>query len=794
MATTQRSPRAPSKSNKTAVSEAMALVAKQLQDEKGPTDKMRDGSGRTVEERHEQRRGWFLAEASRQAANRQIMAKCEAFYDSEQISHEDAEDLRERGQNPVVYNEVFYVVNWLIGTERRNRVDFYVVAEGDTPEDSDDATNKTKLLKYLDDTNRAAFERSYAAMDQFKAGIGWLEVGLRGDKNGPPIFVGAESWRNILWDSMASKRDLSDARYFFRIKTIDLDIALALFPDKEVELRAAVQTGDRLSMFSGWTGVNNGTAGGLDGFNRMDTEDDMNSVNVIDLFNPRERVMLLECWSREPVRQKLDKNGLGDPITFRMRVTIMTEMDTLLEAWSPFNHDRAPFIPLWAYRNARTGLPYSPIRPLMGPQEALNHRMSKSLYEASSYKMEIEKDAIDDEVMTLEELRTEWNSPDGAAVYAAGALSGNKVRQMKNEGAAAQQIMLAERDISTIRHMSGIDSAAQGLKSNLSSGVALKTNNDNVGLLTSELFDNQLLGRQMEGEMTLSLAEQFVVQPITVRVAGEGASQGERVKLNEPDGYDTDPQTGEQTPRYLNDITKRRAHFVVGEQAWKQSYAESAFESLMQVMTQLASAAPQVVVNLLDVVFEMHPNLPRKKAILDRIRKVNGQGDPDGKMTLEQQQEQEQKAAIAKQQFDLQMAKLTSEVSKAKAQGAKLDADAMLVKVTALYEAAQAAAVLAASPALTPIADAVLASAGYVDESGSPNTLGPDGTPAQAVAPPGAPPGAPPNAGAPTQGAMAAAPPEATQQGQAAQMPQLQQTDGAQHGIETVANDGAVTK
>lgn len=773
MATTPRSPLAPSKSNKTAVAEAMALVAKQLQDEKGSTDKMRDGSGRTVAERHEQRRGWFLAEASRQAANRQMMAKSESFYDSEQISHEDAQALRDRGQNPVVFNEVFYVVNWLIGTERRNRVDFYVVADGDSPEDSDDATNKTKLLKFLDDTNRAAFERSYAALDQFKAGIGWLEVGLRGDKSGPPIFVGAESWRNILWDSMASKRDLSDARYFFRIKTIDLDIALALFPDKEAELKAAVQTGDRLNMFSGWTGVNNGTAGGLDGFNRMDAGEDMNSVNVIDLFNPRERVMLLECWSREPVRQKVDKQGLGDPITFRMRVTIMTEMDTLLEAWSPFKHDRAPFIPLWAYRNARTGLPYSPIRPLIGPQEALNHRMSKSLYEASSYKMEIEKGAIDEEVMTLEELRAEWNSPDGAAVYADGAISGLKVRQMKNEGAAAQQIMLAERDISTIRHMSGIDSASQGLKSNLSSGVALKTNNDNTGLLTSELFDNQLLARQMEGEMTLSLAEQFIVQPLTVRVAGEGGTQGERVRLNEPQADGT----------YANDITARRAHFVVGEQAWKQSYAESAFESLMQIMTQLASAAPQVVVNLLDVVFEMHPNLPRKKALLERIRAVSGQGDPDGKMTPEQRQEKEQKAAIAKQQFELQMAQLSSDVKLARSKGAKLDADSMLAKVTALYEAAQAAAVLAASPALTPIADAVLASAGYVDESGSPNTLGPDGTPVQA---------AQPMPGAPTQGAMAAAPPDATQQGQAAQMPQLQQTDGAQHGINTPrTTDGA---
>ena len=451
---------------------------------------------------------------------------------------------------------------------------------------------------------------------------------------------------------------------------------------------------------------------------------------------------------------------MGDPVQFRMRVSIMTELDTLLEAWSPFKHGNSPFIPVWAYRNARTRLPYGPIRPLLGPQEALNHRMSKSLYEASAYKMEIEASAIDGEVMDLEELREEWNSPDGVAVYRDGALSGGKVRQMKNEGAAAQQIMLAERDISTIRHMSGIDSAAQGLKSNLSSGIALQTNNENTNLLTSELFDNLLLMRQLEGEMTLSLAEQFIVQPLTVRVAGEGHSQGERVKLNEPQADGS----------YLNDITARRAHFVVGEQAWKQSYAQAAFDSLMQVLTQLATSAPQMVVNLLDVVFEMAPNLPRKKAILERIRKVNGQSDPDGKMTPQQEQEQQQKAQMAQQQFQTQMAQLQADVKKSTAQGEKLDADAMMVRVTALYEAAQAAQVLAMAPGITPVADQILARAGFQDMQGSAQTLEPA------------------SAGQPQPGMPPGQLPQPPMQPQA--MPQMQQAGGAKQGIETMRPDG----
>lgn len=696
-------------SNEQAIADAQEAVREQVKTKKPEKDEF----GRTLQDRHEQRRAWYLAEASRQAANREMMAKCESFYDSEQIKHEEAQTLRDRGQNPVVYNEIFYVINWLIGTERRNRIDFYVVAEGGEPEDEEDAVVKTKLLKYLDDCNKAAFERSYAAEEAFKAGLGWLEVGIRGDKSGVPVYVGAESWRNILWDSHARKRDLSDARYLFRIKILDIDVAIAIFPDKEDELRMAAQTGDQLSMFQGWTGVNHLT-NGPDSMARLDGQNDFNSVNVVDLFNPRERVMLLECWSREPIKRKSSADGMGDPTAFRMRVSIMTELHTLIEDWSPYKHDSFPFIPVWGYRNSRTGLPYGPARPLLGPQEALNHRMSKSLWEASSNRMEVEQGAIDESVMDLEELRQEWNSPDGVAVYANGAISGGKVRALQNPGAAEKQIMLADRDISTIRHMSGINAAAQGMKSNLNSGIALQTNNDNTSLLTSELFDNLLLARQMEGDITLSVAEQFIVQPMSVRETGERGSTN-RIQINQPQPDGT----------YLNDISARRAHFVVGEQAWKNSYAESAFTNLMQLFTNMASAAPQLVVNMLDLLFEMHPNLPLKKHVLARIRQINGQTDPDGKMTPEQQAQMKQKADIAKMQFEAQMAQMKADIAEAQAKGEKLSAEAMAKRLEALYMAAQAAQVLTMAPQIAPVADELARSVGFQDQAGDAVLPGP---------------------------------------------------------------------
>lgn len=708
--------------------------------------------------RHDQRKAWFIAEAARQARNRAIMARCEAFYDSEQIDSDIAQEMRDRGQNPVVYNECKPVIDWLIGTERRSRVDFIVIAEDEGEAADDDARNKTKLLKYIDDTNKAVFERSYAAEDQFKAGLGWLEVGIRSDQGKPMVFVGHESWRNMLWDSQASKRDLSDARYQFRIKVVDLDIALALFPDKEVELRSCMQTGDRLQVFNEWlagagliTGLDsfNGLNGGIDG-------DDYMSQMPVDTFNPRERVLLLECWSRDPVRVKTEAGDSLGEIKMKVRCAIMTEKDTLLEADSPFNHDRFPFIPYWAYRKRRTGLPYSPILPLMGPQESLNHRMSKSLWEASRNQLLTEVGAIDDEVMDLEEVRGELNSPDGMAVFANGALSGNKVREREDQGQAAKQLALAERDINTIRQMSGVTSENRGLDTSATSGIAIRAKADQGGMLTAELFDNQLLARQLEGEMTLSLAEQFIKHPMTIRVAGEQGNSYERVKINQPQADGT----------YLNDISERRAHFVVGEQAWKQAYAEAAFDSLMQVLTQLGSTAPNVVINLLDVVFEMNPNLPRKRQILERIRQVNGQVDPDSKPTPEQQQAAQQKAQMAQAEFEAKMATLQATVKEAQAKGEKLSAESMNTLITTVYEAAQAAQVAIQVPGAMVVADQLLASVGFKDQAGGEGT-----------------------------GAMVpSAPPQQPQQ----PIPPLRQADGAavghERGIQTVAADGATAR
>src|SRR3546814_10816395 len=98
-----------------------------------------------------------------------------------------------------------------------------------------------------------------------------------------------------------------------------------------------------------------------------------------------------------------------------------------------------------------------------------------------------------------------------------------------------------------------------------------------------------------------------------------------------------------------------------------------------------------------------------------QVRDGLGQRDPDKTLSPEEQmadqQAQQQQQQLQDAQFRAQLAKLQSE-----AEGA--DAKALLTRVTAFYEALQAGQVAATVPHVAPIADQILAGAGFKDQGG----------------------------------------------------------------------------
>lgn len=625
---------------------------------------------------------WYYYEKDKQAANRLEMAMDADFYDNLQWDPADAQVLRDRGQMPLVFNEVAPMIDWIIGTERRTRVDWRVMPR--TEDDVELADVKTKTLKYLSDVNRVQFNRSKAFSEAMKAGVGWIDDGVRDDPTAEAIYNRTEDWRNVLWDSASYEMDLSDARYLFRWRWVDEDIAVMMFPDRGKQIRQAV----------------NDTQ-----FNLADSEEDtwyttdelMNITKSgtlrasgvgIGIDAKRRRVKLIECQFRAPTQSKIVGSGpmkgafyderdgalanaLGtvggtiiDKIMMRVHVAVFTEAHLLSIGPSIFRHNRFSLTPVWAYRRGRDRLPYGPIRRVRDIQQDLNKRASKANWLMSTNQVIADEGATDD----WENLREEAAAPDGLIIKKAG----KEVTIRRDSEAAVGQIQMMTLNAQAIQKSAGVSQENMGRQTNAVSGEAIKARQLQGSVVTTELFDNLRLATQIHGEKQLSLAEQFMTEEKVVRLTG-AKNAIEWVKLNQPE---VQP---DGSVRFINDITASMADFVVSEADYSGTLRQVMFESLNQMAGRLP---PEVALRLLTMAMEFS-DYPNKDEIAQQIRKLTGDRDPSKEPTpeeqqqMQQQQQQQQEATeMARQQAIGALQEQQAKVRELNAKAAKLEADA----------------------------------------------------------------------------------------------------------------------
>lgn len=653
-----------------------------------------------------QLKGWRDQELSRQSANRYQMALDEDYYDSIQYTPDEAAELLKRGQPPVVYNEVKPTVDWLVGTERRTRTDFKVAPTQKSDEALEDAQNKTKVLKYLSEVNRTPFTRSQSFKDSIRAGVGWIEVGVRADPEDEPIYDRHESWRNMLYDSLGSSLDLNqDSRYLFRMKWLDLDIAQAYFPDKAAEVEQSAEGNPGNRGFDWWYGRRLSEIDPADGDFTLQSRWMYYDASAW-LHNPRDRVQVFEAWYLRPTIESTRIGSASHDVTrMRMHCAIFTDTHMLWSGVSPYRHNRFPFIPVWCYRRARDNAPYGVIRSLRGPQDSLNKRMSKSVFVMSTNQVVMEKAAIEPSVMDEQEIREEASAPDGMIILASGGMEKFEIRRENDVAQAHMQ--LAERDRASIRQIGGVTSESLGRDTNLVSGVALQAKHDQGSLLTAEPLDNLRLARQQEGELKIALIEQYMTEPKVIRLTGERGKH-DFLEINAID---------ETTGQRVNDVTAFKAQFIIDEQDFREDLRRAMFEQLMEMLGRIAQVDPLFARNTLDLVME-YGDMPGRAAFVKRVRDITGQPDPDAPPDPAAEQErlaQKQKAA---QMDDLALEKLAAEVAELKARAGKGENEKILKMVEAMFNAMQAANIVATNPAVTPVADALLAGAGYQDAGG----------------------------------------------------------------------------
>lgn len=669
-------------------------------------------------ERHRRLVSWYQHELQLQAENRLQMQIDEDVYDNEQWDQTDAEELRRRGQVPIVYNVVAPTIDSIVNTEKRTRTQYKILPrrkDGSRP-----AERKTQLMKYLDDVNRSQFGTSRAFEDAVKVGVGWLEAGSQAGDDGEPVYDRYESWRNILWDSRSQEKDLSDARYLFRPKWVDLDVAAALFPKRTGLLHLSALDSGRQLVDSAF------------GDQAMDSLESYNGTMGYrsgDYFYfKRYRVRLIEMWYRAPAQVERIEGGefsgmMFDPgyaphaeevasgratviarTQMRMHVALFTHKGLLWISQSPYRHNQFPFTPIWGYRRGRTGLPYGAIRRLRDIQMDINKRAAKSLHIISSNKTIMDEGAVPD----LKEFAEEVARPDSIIVKKPGReLVINADRDL-----APAHLELMSRNIAMIQSASGVTDEFMGRTTNAVSGIAIERRQAQGGLATQTFFDNLLFAMKVHGEKRLSLMEQYFTEEKRFRITNMRGIP-EYVTVN--DGL---PE---------NDIVRTKADFVISEDQWSATVRQAQTSEFMQMLTQLAPAAPQLVMLMLDLVIESM-DIPNKDEIVSRIRQATGMRDPDAEEPTPEEvaraQEQNEQAQMQKAMMAATIAEKQASAEQKAAQARKTmaDSDAQAQKIIAEMAginvntqkaALEAALAMVSAPAIAPVADGVLHESGF---------------------------------------------------------------------------------
>jgi hypothetical protein len=659
----------------------------------------------------------YTRELDRQEDNRAEQATDEDFFDSLQWTDTDAQTLEDRGQKPLVYNVISTTVNWVLGTERRGRSDYRILPR--RKEDAKAAERKSQLLKYLSDCNRTPFERSHAFADAVKVGVGWLEDCYEDDGDEPIVSRG-ETWRNMLWDSAATRPDLSDARYIFRSKWADLDIMQAIFPERAGLLDMAASHTEPL------------VPSGLYGDEAMDRAEleleRIGSAARLPNRYQRRRVRAIEGWFLKPAKitrmsgsmwggelydprsrghRLAVANGDGEAVErqgMRVCCALITINGLLWLGPSPYRHNRYPFTPIWGNKRGRDGLPYGLIRGLRGIQEDINKRAAKALYLISTRRTTVDEGAVDD----MDELAEEVSRPDAFIVKK----PGKEIRIEDGRELGQFELEIMSRSIAMIQQASGVTDENQGRRTNATSGIAIERRQTQGAMATTHYFDNLRYAFQVQGEKQLSLVEQFLTEEKAFRIT-DMRGKPEYVTVN--DGL---PE---------NDIARSKADFVISEQDWRASMREAAAAELLELLGKLAPVNPQLVTVLLDLLVESM-DIANREEIVRRIRQMTGMRDPDAEEPtpeeLQQAKAKAQQAQLQQAMVEANLRKVVAEAMRAEMQAMAAQAEAVRANITSMGGSKRGAIDIAADamshpgiPAIAPAADEVLREAGFVSRN-----------------------------------------------------------------------------
>ena len=429
-----------------------------------------------------------------------------AYYDGEQWTPEEKEEIEERGQQATVLDTIRPTVDMVCAQEVERRCDIQVVGREES--DCNSADLLTALLKHVFDECNFEYYHSAGFKEALIGGRSWLEAKIKTDERGKDLVeVEHIPWENVYLDPYSRKPDATDARYIIKVKWVDRDVLKMLFPGKEQEIDS---TFDDDYKGQEWEAQNKASDRGENFYYDVKTQ----------------RVKVCECWYSKPVKEKIKilNESTGQEETkeiFRQKIHYVIFSDEIILQGSaendslnenPLGLDVYPLVPIYCMRD-RYGRPKGIVRDLIDLQDQINKLESKFLWTVAANRVMVESGAVRDEA----EFREEMQKPDGLAILNDGGL--NKVRVDDKYRDLSYMSNHLNFLLSMEQRISGVNDSMLGLGgTNERSGVMQNTRISQGAAMQTSILENLYFSKQRIAYVLLRLIGKFYTDYRVVRV------------------------------------------------------------------------------------------------------------------------------------------------------------------------------------------------------------------------------------------------------------------------------------
>lgn len=355
---------------------------------------------------------------------RRLCERDRDYKDGKQLSEEERETLKKRGQPPVVFNRIRRKINYLLGLERQSRKDPKAFPRN--PKDEAAAQAVTDSLRFIAESEQFDDKRSEAWENLLVEGTGALMVGIKQDRYGLTPSLVHIPWDRFFYDPHSRRNDFSDARYMGIVTWYDVAEAEEMWPDAKTAITQTMANG-----------------------HHSETYDDRPKFKVW-ADNKRARVRVIEIYCV--------KGGVWHR-------AVLTQAG-FLEAYSPSPYldeegqPSNPIIAMSLYVD-RDNNRYGDVRDLIDPQDEINKRRSKGLHLISMRQVRVGPNAT----QGADDIRRELARPDGV-------ITSDDVEVLNTNDMAAQNLNLLQEAKAEI-DLLGANAALSGKNENDMSGRAI---------------------------------------------------------------------------------------------------------------------------------------------------------------------------------------------------------------------------------------------------------------------------------------------------------------------------------